>query len=217
MTRLTGQQVADAGLDGWALLLDALHTRVRTRDFATGLALVAAVGAVAEEVDHHPDLDLRYAHVDVRLRSHDARGVTERDVALARRVAAVAADLGVELEARTVALLELALDSPDRAAVLPFWRAVLAMDAAPAPGVDDEVRDPYRVLPNLWFQPSGSEEPRQHWHPDLWLPPEQVQPRIDAAVAAGGTLVSDAHAPSYWVLADAEGNRVCLCTWQERG
>ncbi|MFI1760772.1 VOC family protein [Streptomyces sp. NPDC020800] len=44
-----------------------------------------------------------------------------------------------------------------------------------------------------------------------------LQTRIDAALAVGGTLVSDAEAPSFWVLADPEGNRVCLCTWQDRG
>jgi len=46
--------------------------------------------------------------------------------------------------------------------------------------------------------------------------PAQVQPRLDAAIAAGGTLVNDQQAPSFWVLADSDGNRVCLCTWQER-
>ena len=60
-------------------------------------------------------------------------------------------------------------------------------------------------------------EPRQRWHPDVWIDPAQVQSRIAAAVAAGGTLVSDAEAPSFWVLADPQGNRVCLCTWQQRG
>jgi len=46
--------------------------------------------------------------------------------------------------------------------------------------------------------------------------PISIAARIDAAIAAGGTLVSDAEAPSFWVLADPEGNRVCLCTWRER-
>jgi len=68
----------------------------------------------------------------------------------------------------------------------------------------------------VWFQASGSEEPRQRWHLDLWVDPAQVQPRIDAALAAGGTLVSEAEAPSFWVLADPQGNRACLCTWQDR-
>ncbi|RJK98290.1 4a-hydroxytetrahydrobiopterin dehydratase [Vallicoccus soli] len=209
--------MAAAGLEGWALLLGGLQTRARTGDFATGLALVAAVGAAAEEADHHPDVDLRYAHVDLRLTSHDAWGVTGRDVRLARTVTSIAEGLGVGLDRSTVSRLELALDTPDRAAVQPFWRAVLGMDGRTAPGVDDELRDPYGALPPVRFQRSGTEEPRQRWHPDLWLDPAQVQPRIDAAVAAGGTLVSDAHAPRSWVLADAEGNRVCLCTWQGRG
>ncbi|MEE3920160.1 4a-hydroxytetrahydrobiopterin dehydratase [Micromonospora sp. BRA006-A] len=56
---------------------------------------MAAVGAEAERVDHHPDLDLRYTHVDVRLWSHDAGGVTGRDLRLARTIAALAADAGL--------------------------------------------------------------------------------------------------------------------------
>lgn len=213
MTTLTGQQIAAEGLDGWAYLLGGLQTRLHTGDFATGLALVNAIGAAAEELGHHPDLTLRHTHVDVRLTSHDERGVTDRDVRLARAITAAAGS--VRLDAAAVSRLELALDTPARDSVLPFWAAVLAVD--PTVGADDEVRDPADALPVIWFQGSGSEEPRQHWHPDVWVEPAQVQPRIDAALAAGGTLVSDAEAPSFWVLADPEGNKVCLCTWQERG
>jgi 4a-hydroxytetrahydrobiopterin dehydratase len=212
MTKLTGRQIADEGLAGWTLLLGGLHTRIHTGDFTTGLAVVNAIGAAAEELDHHPDLTLRYAHVDVRLTSHDARGVTDRDVRLARAITALAGDS--RLDAASVSRMELALDTPAQDAVLPFWAAVLAVEHVPGPG--DEVRDPADVLPVIWFQASGSEEPRQRWHPDVWVDPTQVQPRIDAALAAGGTLVSDAEAPSFWVLADPEGNKVCLCTWQER-
>ncbi|MEV0157689.1 4a-hydroxytetrahydrobiopterin dehydratase [Micromonospora sp. NPDC050686] len=213
MSTLTGAQIAAEGLTGWTYLLGALHTRLRTPDFATGLSLVNAIGAVAEEVDHHPDLDLRYTHVDVRLTSHDVRGVSRRDVRLARRIAAIAADAGVEPECASVSRLELALDSPAYPAVLPFWGAVLGLAR---PEAADELRDPTGALPTVWFQESGDEEPRQRWHPDVWVDPAQVRPRIDAALAAGGILVSDVGAPSFWVLADPEGNRVCLCTWQQR-
>jgi 4a-hydroxytetrahydrobiopterin dehydratase len=81
---------------------------------------------------------------------------------------------------------------------------------------DGDLHDPYGKAPLIWFQRSGDEEPRQRWHPDLWVEPSEVAPRIEAALAAGGSLVSDAAAPSFWVLADPEGNRVCLCTWQGR-
>jgi 4a-hydroxytetrahydrobiopterin dehydratase len=217
MSKLTGQQIADEGLDGWAYLLGGLQTRIRTKNFATGLSVVNAIGAAAEEMNHHPDLTLRYSHVDVRLASHDERAVTDRDIRLGRAISSIAAAAGVQLDSSNASRLELALDTPDRESILPFWAAVLATEHLSGPDFGDELRDPADGLPTVWFQASGSEEPRQRWHLDLWVDPAQVQPRIDAALAAGGTLVSDAEAPSFWVLADPQGNRACLCTWQDRG
>lgn len=212
METLTGRQIADAGLTGWVYLPGGLHTRIATGDFAAGLALVNRIGAAAEAQGHHPDVDLRYPFVDVRLTSHDAGGVTEKDVRLARDISAFAAEAGHALRGIERAVVELALDSPDHTQVRAFYEAVLAFA-----GRDDEVRDPAEALPPVWFQRSGSEEPRQRWHLDVWVDPSQVQPRLDAALAAGGRLVDDSHAPSFWVVADAQGNRLCLCTWQDRG
>lgn len=47
-------------------------------------------------------------------------------------------------------------------------------------------------------------------------PHDEAQRRIRAALAAGGTLVSDAEAPAFWILADAEGNEACITTWPGR-
>ncbi|GEA79873.1 4a-hydroxytetrahydrobiopterin dehydratase [Cellulomonas uda] len=210
MDKLTGQQIADAGLTGWVYLPGGLHTRIATGDFAAGLALVDRIGAAAQEQDHHPDLDLRYAFVDVRLTSHDAGGVTDADVRLARDISRFAADAGHQLRGAERSLVELALDSPDHAEVRGFYTAALAYTG------EDDLSDPAGALPTVWFQWSGTQEPRQRWHLDVWVDPGEVQPRIDAALAAGGRLVDDSHAPSFWVLADAQGNRLCLCTWQER-
>ena len=214
MTKLTGQQIADEALDGWGNLLGGLQTRIRTPDFATGLSMVNAIGAAAEEMDHHPDLDLRYTQVDVRLTSHDAGGVTGRDIRLARIISSIAANAGLKPECASVSRLELALDTPAAASIIPFWRAVLTTEPG-KPG-DEEVSDPFGALPTLWFQQADDQEPRQHWHLDLWVDPAQVGPRIEAGLAAGGTLASDEEAPRFWVLADPEGNKVCLCTWQQR-
>jgi 4a-hydroxytetrahydrobiopterin dehydratase len=213
MTLLTGQQIADAGLNGWVYLRGGLQTRIDTGNFATGLSVVDAIGAAAEEMNHHPDIALRYGSVDVRLTSHDEHGVTDRDVALARKIGGIAEGAGVSLRSAGLSLVELGLDTPAREAVLPFWQAVLGAEAT-AP---DEIRDAADAFPAIWFQESGSEEPRQRWHWDVWVAPEEVQQRIDAALAAGGTLVGDDEAPSFWVLADPEGNRICLCTWEGRG
>jgi 4a-hydroxytetrahydrobiopterin dehydratase len=104
--------------------------------------------------------------------------------------------------------VEVALDTPDVARVQPFWAAVLGLPTHDA----GDVRDPEGDIDTLWFQPSGSEEGRQRFHYDVRVPPEVAQRRIDAALAAGGTLVSDADAPAYVVLADPDGNKVCVCT-----
>lgn len=218
MSRLTGRQIADAGLVDWSFLHSGLQTRLVTRKFATGLRLVERIGAAAEAADHHPDLDLRYPHLDVRLTSHDAGGVTSRDLALARAISDIASSEGVLATPGATKVVEVALDTPDAEAVRPFWRAVLDMRdvqvAGYDAGFDAELRDD--TLPDMWFQRSGSEEPRQRFHFDLWVAPEAVEDRIAAATAAGGALVSDADAPAFWVLSDADGNRVCLCTWQDR-
>ncbi|WP_218021311.1 4a-hydroxytetrahydrobiopterin dehydratase [Nocardia crassostreae] len=125
MTKLTGKQIADEGLKGWAHLLDGLQTRIRTGNFATGLALVDTIGAAAEEMNHHPDLNLRYGHLDVRLTTHDEGGVTELDIRFARTISALAAEAGAVLGSAAATRLELALDTPSPESVLPFWAAVL--------------------------------------------------------------------------------------------
>lgn len=211
MTILGTQQILDAGLDDWRKLAQALHARFLTRDFTTGLALVSAIGALAEEADHHPDIVLTYPHVDVKLLSHDASGVTERDVELARAISTLAGERGIAADPAAPAVVELALDTADVAAVGPFWATLLTGDAGSADG--DDVVDPTGRVPLLWFQHTDAHgTPRQRFHVDLWVPHDIAGSRIAAAVAAGGTVVDDAGAPSFTVLADAEGNRACVCT-----
>ncbi|MGQ0845294.1 MAG: 4a-hydroxytetrahydrobiopterin dehydratase [Sporichthyaceae bacterium] len=214
MTNLTGAQIAEQAPAGWAYLPGAICTRFHTKNFAAGLALTNAIAQAAEEMDHHPDVDLRYARVDVRTWSHDVDAITDRDIRLAHRVTELAASAGLRPQCDDLAVFELGLDSPAHAEVRAFWAAVLAYEVRA--DVDDEVRDPTRLQPPIWFQASGDEPGRQRWHPDVWVDPAQVAPRIAAALAAGGRLVSDAEAPAFWVLEDAQGNRVCLCTWQSR-
>ena len=61
-------------------------------------------------------------------------------------------------------------------------------------------------MPTAWFQQTDAhDEPRQRWHLDIHVDPAVADQRIDAALAAGGVLVSDAEAPSFTILADAGG------------
>jgi 4a-hydroxytetrahydrobiopterin dehydratase len=94
--KLTGQQIADEGLAGWRKVLDRLTARYATGDFNTGTALVTKIAEVADEANHHPDVDLRYPHVTVSLKSHDVNAITPRDIALARRITELAEEAGVQ-------------------------------------------------------------------------------------------------------------------------
>lgn len=212
---LTGQQIVDEDLAGWVHLGNGLHTRVVTPNFETGLALVNAVAEAAKATNRAPDVGLHNTRVDIAVVNPDAGDVTERDVALARAITTVAAEAELVLDGTSVSRINLALDTPARQDVLPFWRAMLAFEDRP--GMSDRmVRDPAGRLPSVWFQDSGSDVSRQRWHLDVWIDPSQVQPRIEECLAAGGSVVDDSHAPAFWVLADADGNRSCLATWQGR-
>ncbi len=215
-SKTMGHDAVEAeGLADWTKLASALHARFATGDFATGLRLANVIGAEAEAMDHHPDLDLRYPHLDVKLMSHDAGGVTDRDIRLARRISELAAAEGASADRSAVTLVELALDSWDWVAIRPFWAAVLGL---PEGGDDDnDVVDPAGSLPALWFQGTDAhDEPRQRFHYDVWVAPEVAADRIAAALAAGGVLVADDEAPAFTVLADAQGNKACICTSASR-
>ena len=79
-------------------------------------------------------------------------------------------------------------------------------------------------MPGLWFQKGERgesalppQDPEQRWHFDVWVPHDEGERRLEAVLAAGGRLVSDAEAPSFWVVEDADGNRSCICTPLDRG
>jgi len=211
-TKLTGQQIADEGLDGWRKVLDRLVARFETGDFNAGTALVTKIAEVADEANHHPDVDLRYPHVTVSLKSHDVGAITPRDIALARRINELADAAGVSHAGHAPDVLELALDTPDHEKVRPFWAAILGYAEN-----GDEVTDTAGRSPNLWFQATDSDAAdRQRWHLDVSVPHDVAQERIQAAIDAGGRLVDDRRAPAFWVLEDPDGNKACICTWQSR-
>lgn len=81
-----------AALAGTAFAHEPGHLRAEyaTKDFASAVAVLDAVALIAEELNHHPDVRVSYGRVQFELSSHDAGGVTERDVQLAQRIQAVA-------------------------------------------------------------------------------------------------------------------------------
>ncbi|MGH9029322.1 MAG: 4a-hydroxytetrahydrobiopterin dehydratase [Acidimicrobiales bacterium] len=88
-----GHARVDSALTGleWEREGDEL-VKVRTgKDFAAALAYVNAVGELAEEAGHHPDIDIRWNKVTLRLSTHSAGGITQADLDLAEKIDALAA------------------------------------------------------------------------------------------------------------------------------
>jgi 4a-hydroxytetrahydrobiopterin dehydratase len=211
---------------GWRFLLGELAVSVPVRSLAQGSAVAAAaIAAAGADADGHLRVDLRPDRVELSVADRSAGGVTARDTALAGRIAAAVAGLGLTPAAsvtaespRPVQALEVAIDAIDIPAVQPFWKAVLGyVDEAGGGGPSCAIVDPAGQLPALWFQQMDAPRPqRNRVHFDITVAHDEAEPRVRAALAAGGRLVDDSQARAFWVLADAEGNEVCVCTWTDR-
>ncbi|WP_376783434.1 VOC family protein [Miniimonas arenae] len=204
----------------WRVLLRTLRATFTSDSYLLLVEFAGAVTELAQELHHHPELHLRWGRVTVTTTSHDARGLTERDVELAERVSVIAEEMGLVPTAPRMSVQEVAIDALDIAAVWPFWAAVLGYDAHVEEHdgeLDVELVDPDGLGPAYWFQQMDAPRPqRNRIHLDVTVGHDEAEPRIAAALEAGGRLVSDAAAPAFWVLADPEGNEACVCTWQGR-
>ena len=87
-----GRQLGD--LPGWTREGDEIRASYEAPDFPTGIRLVDEVAVEAEDMQHHPDIDIRWRTVTFALSTHSEGGLTQLDVELAHRVAQSAARLG---------------------------------------------------------------------------------------------------------------------------
>lgn len=88
MALLRGEEVnaALAGLPGWERTGDAIVKTFTLPSFKEAIFFVNTVAGLAEAANHHPDIDIRYRRVHLLLTTHDAGGLTRRDLDLARRI-----------------------------------------------------------------------------------------------------------------------------------
>jgi|ERR671923_841789 4a-hydroxytetrahydrobiopterin dehydratase len=80
------RQLMMRDLEGWTYLADAIHRDFTFKGFRDAIAFVNRIAELANEAGHHPDLEIHYNRVVVSLSTHDAGGVTEKDIALAGRI-----------------------------------------------------------------------------------------------------------------------------------
>ncbi len=210
---MTPKQFRDAdGTGDWRVVGDGARAVFVTGSFSAGAAFVGAIAQVADTLDHHPDVDLRPTLIAVRLVSRDVGDLSERDAVLARVISAAARELDIVADPSQVQSLQVAIDAVDVDAVRAFWNAVLGYGSV----YDADLRDPLDVGPNVWIQQIDAARPERNTiHLDLYVPRDQVEARLAAALAAGGRIANDAFAPDWWTLADPEGNEVDLAPWRD--
>jgi 4a-hydroxytetrahydrobiopterin dehydratase len=207
--------LATDGLAAWRVLSEGACAHFRTGSLATSAAFVTAIAALPEVATHPPAIDIRERGVTVRLITvtDDYFGPSDLDVAAARAISALADELDHEADPSVLQSLLLVPGAPAGVDIGPFWRAVLGYVPRPD-SPDEDLIDPQdRGMP-LWFE--EMDEPRSDdggaIHLAVWVPIEAAEARVAAALAAGGHVVRDTFAPSWWTLADAAGNEVDVAT-----
>ena len=217
---LTESEASRAVQDfGWRYLLDCLTTAVAVDSLIDACEVIRiAVDVAGPRADDHLRLHATAEGVELTLEARGEFRVTTQDVDLARAITSAVRKAGYQTVAHparhAVQALAIAIDAMDIPAVRPFWKAVLGYQDVAAPA---DLIDPSYGGPSLWFQ--QMDEPRtqrNRIHLDVTVPHDEAVARVEAALAAGGRLVSDDRARAFWVLADLEGNEVCVCTWQDR-
>jgi 4a-hydroxytetrahydrobiopterin dehydratase len=207
------------GVGDWRVVGDGACTYFRTGSFAAGARLVKAISESPGVDDHHPNVDLRHDGVTVRLITitADYYGMSQRDVEMARQISAAARGLGLTGDPSAVQTLLVIPGAPVTAEVMPFWRAVLGYEPR-GDTPDEDLVDPRSRGPSFWFEPMKELRPGGLGaiHVAIWVPHEQAEARVAAALAAGGRMVRDKFAPSWWTLADAAGNEADIATTMGR-
>jgi 4a-hydroxytetrahydrobiopterin dehydratase len=233
--RLKRQEISDAVSDlGWRLIRGELRSQVRTTSLAQAAevatrAAAAAGDLTAGDAGAHLRLDLRADRVYLSVFTRAEDWVTALDIELARAISRAVGELGLTTDAglaaesrreaeRSVQVVEIGIDAMGIPAIRPFWKAILGYADVPgSTDPEDAILDPAGQGLAIWFQ--QMDEPRtqrNRIHLDVSVPHDEAQRRMDAAIAAGGTLTYTDEAPAFWVLADPEGNEACITTWQAR-
>jgi 4a-hydroxytetrahydrobiopterin dehydratase len=206
-------QEAD-GVEDWRLVSEGACAYFRTGSFTASARLVQAISELSGIDDRQPDIDVRAGGVTVRLiaNANGYYGPTEGHVELARRISAVAQELDTPASPSAVQSLLVIVERQDGSDVMPFWRAVLGYEPRSDTPEEDLV-DPRGRGPGFWFETLDAPNQRgSRIHLAVWVPPDQAEARVAAALAEGGRMVRDTYAPSWWTLADAEGHEADVAT-----
>jgi 4a-hydroxytetrahydrobiopterin dehydratase len=203
--------LAADGVDDWAVLHGGATAVFRVESMPEAAGLAAAVAAVAGMEAAGAVLTINGSRLTVRL-TRDLWRLEPHHVELARAVSAIVRSQGGTPDRASIQEVQLAVAAKADAIDKPFWAAVLGY----TPLADDNVVDPLGHGSTVWMQELDAEKPLRHaMHVDVSVAREHARARLDAALAAGGRIVTESN--EHWTLADQAGNRVCIAVWPDGG
>jgi 4a-hydroxytetrahydrobiopterin dehydratase len=203
--------LAVQGGSDWVVLHGGAAAVFRVRSAVEAARLAEAIARIPGLDGARGLMTIADGQLTVRL----ARGVERLEdshVQLARAISEVAREHGAQADRTRVQEVQLAISARPDEIDVGFWRAVLGYTEL----ADDNAIDPLGHGSTVWMQDLDPAKPLRHaMHIDVSVAREQAEHRLAAAVAAGGRVVDDSHAPAAWILADRAGNRVCIAAWPD--
>jgi 4a-hydroxytetrahydrobiopterin dehydratase len=203
--------LAANGVYDWVVLHGGATAVFRVESLGEAVRVAEAVAQVPGVSGAGVLLSLADKHVTIRL-TRDIWTLEISHIEIARTISAVAREHGAIPDRAAVQEVQLAIAAKPDEIDIGFWQAVLGY----VPLAEDNAIDPLGHGSTVWMQELNPNKPLRHaMHIDVSVARENVKARLEAAIAAGGRIVDDSHAPSHWTLSDRAGNRVCICAWPD--
>ena len=200
------------GVSDWRVTGTGPQAVFTATSLSQAASVLAPVVAAAERFGILPDVDVRPEGVVVRIPYRSPEGIPAAAAEFAAAVSRSAAELGLRPDPSLAQSIGIYVAQHSEADVRPFFMAALGYEAL---GETDAV-DPLRTGPQLAFNPiRGDSAARGRTHFDVFVPADQARARVDAALAAGGRLVDDSHAPDWWTLASPDNHGVDIAPWTD--
>ena len=202
--------LAGRGAD-WVVLHGGAAAVYRVGSLREAVELAGAIARIPGLEELGAVLTINGRSLTVRL-TRDMWQLKSKHVKFARAVSEAARACGAKADRAAVQEVQFAIAAKNEEIDVGFWRAVLGY----APMADDNAVDPLGHGSTVWMQELDAAKSLRHaMHIDVSVAREFVNARLEAALAAGGRVVDESHAPSHWTLADRAGNRVCICAWPD--
>lgn len=200
------------GVADWRVTASGPQAVFTATSLAHAAGLLPAIVDAAERSGIRPDVDVRPEGVVVSIPDLSMQGIAASAVDFAADVSTAAGELQLTPNPSLVQSIGVYVAQHSKADVRPFFTAALGYEDFG----DTDALDPLRRGPQLAFNPLTGDVPaRGRTHFDVYVPTDQVRARVDAALAAGGRLADDSHAPDWWTIASPDNHGVDIAAWPD--